>query len=394
MLELSKKLKENKLDDLSLDMIKIFFKNNKTIYNELMRYWIKIDPNYSKNIKQKVVDTIAAFPSEQNLKSHIEKYLTDSENEVSPSKISFLNKLNSNFNNIIIKNTKNFPKDFKMVGRCELLRKGVVEFPKCKNCDKHTSWTNSSKLLDFCSKQCSDSSQLTKNKRNKTMVELYGAKNYTEAMDFQIKAKKTKKEKYGNENFTNREKAANTWLGLYGVDNPFKSVEIRKKIKNTMKLKYGVENYVEHSNFKNKSEKTCLKKFGFRHNSQCPKIYEKILKSLHRVKKYKATNIFYQSSYELLFLELIEGKGLLKEIKKPNRFIYEFDNETCVYNPDFLFRGTIIEIKSTWTYNRNGKDKKLESKNHAKWNSVKSQGEEIIVLMHKDEIKKFVDSIS
>jgi len=375
MLELSKKLKESRLDELSLDELQEYFKNNKTLYDELMFYWKKIDPHYSKNLKQKIKDTIAAFPEKEKIKYYIEKYLIDRENEVSPSKISFLNKLNPEFNNIILNATKNFPKDFKMVGRCELLRKGITEFPKCKKCNKHTSWANSSKLLDFCSKKCSDNSDITKNKRSKTMLNLYGVKNYTEAKEFQVKAKKTKKEKYNNENFTNREKALNTWMNLYGVDNPLKDGNIRNKAKSTMKLKYGVENYVEHSSFRDKSENTCLKKFGFRNQAQCPKIYEKILKSLHRVKKYKDTDIFYQSSYELLFLELIEEKGLLKEIKKPKRFTYEFDNETCIYNPDFLFRNTIIEIKSSWTYNRNGKDKVLEAKNHAKWDSLTSSHE-------------------
>lgn len=394
MLEISKKIKENNLEDLSLESLQSYFKSNKYFYNEFMSFWIKIDPYYSKNIKQKIIDTVAAFPNEQKIQSHIEKYLTDSEKEVSPSKISFLNKLNPEFNNIIIDITKNFPKDFKLVGRCELLRKGITEFPKCKNCDNQTSWANSSKLLEFCSKKCSDSSQLTKNKRSKTMIELYGVKNYTEAKEFQLKSKKTKKEKYGNENFTNREKSSKTWVNLYGVDNPLKNINIREKLKNTMKSKYGVENYVEHSDFRNKSEKTCLKKFGFRNQSQSAEIYEKILKSLYRVKKYKNTDILYQSSYELLFLELIEEKGLLRDVKKPKRFIYEFKNETYVYNPDFLFREVTIEIKSTWTYNRNGKDKVLEAKNHAKWNSVELNEEKIIVLMTKKEIKKFVDSIS
>jgi len=394
MFELSKKLKERSLEKMSLPSLKTFFKENKSLYNEFKSYWSILDPNHSRNTKQKVIDTIAAFPSKENIKNHIEQYLIDSQGEVSPSKISLLNKINPNFNNIIIEHTKTFPIDFKIVGRCELIRKDITEFPKCKNCNNPVSWANSSKLLNFCSKECSDNSDFIKNKKSDTILKLYGVKSYTESNEFKLKSKNTKKERYGNESFTNREKAKETWVNLYGVDNPLKDKDIRKKAKKTMKLKYGVENYVEHNDFRAKSEKSCLKKFGFRNQTQNPKIYEKILKSLHRVKKYKDTNILYQSSYELFFLELMEERGLLKEIKKPKRFTYEFNNETCIYNPDFLFKGTTIEIKSTWTYNRNGADKTLEAKNHAKWDSVKSVGENIVILMNKKEIKNFVKTLN
>ena len=56
------------------------------------------------------------------------------------------------------------------------------------------------------------------------------------------KSLNTKKEKYGDENYNNREKSKNTCLINHGVDNPMKSTEIREKAKKTNLNRYGVDN--------------------------------------------------------------------------------------------------------------------------------------------------------
>ena len=439
MNQISHILKNNNLHIASVDDIKMFFKNNKDLYFNFNSFWKNLDPNYSKNLKYRVMHTIAAFPQLENLVDYIEQFLIDSEGEVSPSKIFYLNKINPQFNGIIIEATKSFPFDFKIVGRCELLRKGIFNFPKCINCENPVSWMNSSKLLTFCSKKCSDSSSHTKEKRKSTMTELYGVDYYSQNENFNIKTRATKKERYSDEKYTNREKYKTTCLDLYGVDNTLKIKEVKEKSKRTMKerygfenyvehpdfkhksettcmknygvkksilsktvkekakatmkKRYGVENYVEHSDFKNKSEIACLNNYGFRSCTQSPEIYQKILNSLYTVKKYKNTDLLYQGSYELYFLEQMEERGFLNEISNSNPYSYIFNNKEHIYNPDFEFRGKIVEIKSTWTYNRNGADKILESKNHTKWDAVRNKGKEIIVLIEKDEIIEYINSI-
>ena len=63
-----------------------------------------------------------------------------------------------------------------------------------------------------------------------------------EWQEIENKRKQYKKEKYGNENFNNREMAKNTNLKKYGGNAPICSEEIKSKIKNTNLKKYGVEN--------------------------------------------------------------------------------------------------------------------------------------------------------
>jgi hypothetical protein len=144
-------------------------------------------------------------------------------------------------------------------------------------------------------------------KAKKTKLEKYGDENYQNVE----KIKKTKLEKYGDENFTNRVKSKITCLDRYGVDNVskvdtikelkketsnknwgfdnvFKSPEIKDKISKTIKDKYGsdlyinsddfkmkyksfcndmgVEHYSKSSEYKSKFKNTCLLKFGFETN--------------------------------------------------------------------------------------------------------------------------------
>lgn len=83
-------------------------------------------------------------------------------------------------------------------------------------------------------------------------------------------AKKTCLEKYGDENYNNREQAKETYLKLYGVDNNLKSKEVREKIHNTCIKRYG-ENYRKVFSKKAlssyrpnipKYRKTCLERYG------------------------------------------------------------------------------------------------------------------------------------
>jgi hypothetical protein len=57
-----------------------------------------------------------------------------------------------------------------------------------------------------------------------------------------IRIKNTKKEKYGNENYNNRNKSKETLKNNYGVENPMFSPEIKQQVVNTNIEKYGVEN--------------------------------------------------------------------------------------------------------------------------------------------------------
>jgi hypothetical protein len=187
----------------------------------------------------------------------------------------------------------------------------------CDNCgvdrvvkyNKYYKSTNGNTSLFLC-KKCSYI------KAKKTKLEKYGDENYTN----REKAKKTKLEKYGDENYTNREKAKKTIISKYGVDNisqiddvkeakrktsiknwgvdnVFKSDEIKDRISKTIFNKYGVDKYIKSDDikekynnfckslsvshysktdeFKSKYEKTCIERWGYKTSLLNPSILEK-----------------------------------------------------------------------------------------------------------------------
>jgi len=125
----------------------------------------------------------------------------------------------------------------------------------CPTCNKLFTISYRKNRQRFCSKSCANhdtavlakmrQSQLatyannyegkhpmemeeTKTKFKKSMMEKYGVEWYGQHKDYNNKVKVTKKERYGNENYTNREKAKKTCINRYGVDNVCKSDKIMK----------------------------------------------------------------------------------------------------------------------------------------------------------------------
>jgi hypothetical protein len=89
----------------------------------------------------------------------------------------------------------------------------------------------------------------------------------------------------------------------------------------------------------------------------------------------------------------MDDKGLLNDISNGKSYNYKFNNKVRVYHSDFLFNNITIEIKSSWTYNRNNKDELLQLKNETRWQTVRDLGDDIVILKSKEEIKNYVDNI-
>jgi len=116
-------------------------------------------------------------------------------------------------------------------------------------------------------------------------------------------------------------------------------------------------------------------------------------KSSFKIHIYNNTNLTYQGSYEKYFLELMDDKGLLNDILNGKSYNYKLNNKIRAYHSDFLFNNHTIEIKSSWTYNRNNKDELLQLKNETRWQTVRDLGDDIVILKSKEEIKNYVDNI-
>lgn len=248
-----------------------------------------------------------------------------------------------------------------------------------------------------------------KDKSKETKLERYGDENYNNKQqqvitlkqnngdDYYVKLSNLRKEitlkKHGVEHhlqlpeFLDKQKKTN--LERHGVENVSQLQEFKDKRTETMIDKFGVENVSQNSDIKKKKKATSLKNFGVEHHLKDYDMFQKHQKAQYKTDEYKETGLNYQGSYERYFLELLEEKGLLGDVKCGESFEYEFNGEMHTYHTDFIFRGKNIEIKSGWTYNKNGADLELQRLNEAKWKSAR----ELIVLIDKSEIKGFIKAL-
>ena len=88
--------------------------------------------------------------------------------------------------------------------------------------------------------------------------------------DYYQKLKQTKKERFGDENYNNREKATATMLDLYGVEHALQNEEILNRLHNNNIEKYGKKIF----NNQEKSKITNLGRYGveyiFQNKTICP----------------------------------------------------------------------------------------------------------------------------
>jgi hypothetical protein len=157
------------------------------------------------------------------------------------------------------------------------------------------------------------------------------------------KRRKTRLNKYGDENYNNQGKRKETLKKEHGSEK----YNNQKKRKETKLNKHGDENY----NNQKKKEETCLLKYGVRHTNQIPEVWEKIQKSAFKIHRYKDTDLTYQGDYELDFLEFCESNSI--KINNGPSLSYNFNKKNRVYHSDFIINdlNLIIEIKSTYTLN-------------------------------------------
>ena len=161
------------------------------------------------------------------------------------------------------------------------------------------------------------------------------------------KAKQAKLEKYGDENYNNVNKIQETCLIKYNakcvlskksiIRNKIKQANIDKygeyfvnveKAKQTKLEKYGDENY----NNVNKIQETCLKKYGYNTVFKCPEISQKIanseIRKIHEYNTKKKNNTFNSSSTENKSYILLKEKypDVINQYKdKRYPFVCDFD---------------------------------------------------------------------
>lgn len=230
-------------------------------------------------------------------------------------------------------------------------------------------YSNQEKAKSTKLERYGDEGYNNKEKRRSTNQERYGVDNTYQSEIHKEKRRSTMNEKYGDENYNNIEKTKSTKLKRYGDENYNNTV----KSKSTRLEKYGDENY----NNREKSKITWIDKYGVDNPMKCDEIHQKSISSSFLNKTHKKTNITYQGTYELDFLEKYNEK---LEIKKHKGIEYEFEGSTKKYFPDFYIPSynLIIEIKSKYWF------EKRKDLNLAKMESCKNKGFNFIFIIDQN----------
>lgn len=162
-----------------------------------------------------------------------------------------------------------------------------------------------------------------------------------------------------------------------------KSLETRTRlgITQTSQIKGG-ETRRAQGHYKNLAKKMQQhwKDNPWNNNTRCPML------------KFKSTSVPYQGTYELKFLEDLEVEHGLEwienNVKRGPSLWYKdpVDLEHRLYISDFIIGDTIYEIKSSWTWNKKGKDIALEEKNKAKLTECVYQGYNVILVLNQKRL--------
>ena len=269
--------------------------------------------------------------------------------------------------------------------------------PICPTCGKNIEKWFRGKPNKFCCLGCK-TNNWNQEKINKTIGEKYGVENIFQLEEIKEKIIETNNRKYGKDYYTQT--------------NDFKNIIKSKdysqniiKMRMSKKEKYGDEYYYDKMKFK----ETCLKNNGVEHPSQLQKnrinSTKRMLKNNpmfnketskkvslsnienlkngkigYKTKRYKNTELYYQSSYEFDFLELCEKLSIINDIKNGNSYIYENNDFGCWMLTDFSIGNYEIEIKSNYILEKQGGLNILNLKR----NTVEKTGKKYILILDKN----------
>lgn len=225
-------------------------------------------------------------------------------------------------------------------------------------------------------------SKITNKKIKQSVLDIYGVEYSSQNKGVKEKIKQTNLERYGGILLGSeiiKEKSKQTNLKKYGVENVNQNLEIQNKIKQTNLGRYG-GTFSGSNIIKEKIKKTIFERYGVEFVAQNKEIHDKMIKSSLSTKKYKETNLHYQGTYELDFLDKYYEKI---NIENGKTIKYEFNNLKKVYYPDFFIPelNLIVEIKSSHWYN------KYLEKNIAKQKQCLKDGYQFIFIINKDYIE-------
>lgn len=254
----------------------------------------------------------------------------------------------------------------------------IEERPTCVICGKPVKFLNGKKDFLYNKTCCKEHANILDSINvGKTLIELY--KDKTLLQEIRKKIKNTRLQKYGDENYSNREKAKLTCLQKYGVTSPLKSDIFKQKSKDTCLQKYGVEytgqipekiekthktwlhNYGVDSVFKSQKIKqqsleTCIKKYASEDDDinnitnigQLKYIKDKIKNTC--LQKYGVENPMYLPYYKELLSSILSKKETQEKIYNTkllnNSFNISYQEDICFKLLQEKFPDCIRQYKS------------------------------------------------
>lgn len=213
---------------------------------------------------------------------------------------------------------------------------------KCKYCQDPTEFRSiAAGYKVFCSHICSaNDAEVSKNRLEKTkaaLLEKYGVENASQIKDVPKKVKNTKKVRYGDENYVNRNKAIETSLQKYGFANYTQTKEYKERVKEISLSKYGVEHFTQSEEVKDKINKTNLEKYGVRWSLQNKSVREKGYETLIKNGGFtlqrgsieeRAAYLAHKEAYRKRVLEYAENGGF-KNVKLLDAYSMKFICLVC-----------------------------------------------------------------
>ena len=255
----------------------------------------------------------------------------------------------------------------------------------CLECGKMTPFLGIKKGYQrFCCIQCASKSNITKEKRIKFNLKKYGGPasscspivrekmiktcmekfgvpcsfmadsvkekikdtlKYRDYESINKKTKKTKLERYGNENYINVKKIKETKLEKYGSSNYVNS----EKAKETRIKHFGVSHHLQLPEYLEKQQKTNLEKYGVKCALQN---YEILCKAK---KKYNFDGRMFDSKPEIEFYKKLKENFTDFEYQPNISFEYEYNGTIHNYHPDFRIGRSYYELKGSHFFDENGK---------------------------------------
>lgn len=152
----------------------------------------------------------------------------------------------------------------------------------------------------------------------------------------------------------------------HGDKSPFNTSP--KTIK-TMKKLYGVENPGQFEVNRENASKRMSK-------------YNSEWKKNHTIRKYKNTELYYQSSFEYDFLRIFEERGLIEKLNNGHSYNYLEEDRRFGLRlmTDFSLGDYEIEIKSSYIMKKQGGIESVFAKKKA----VESRGKKYLFILDKD----------